>query len=175
MIVKIDDILGTILSSLPGCQAQLLHGDNDYTIYESQLSLNFIVAVQNNSRFVVMHNKKKKIIRLNRGDLLIFRGHVIHGGASYRYFRDKKRQYNLRFHFHADVKGTKHLIRHDDEQYFTDKVYSKEPDFEQGYKNRHDNITTHVPNVLKLRKQNLDSKIDKMVNAKKMKFNSNST
>jgi len=108
-----------ILSSQPGCLAQMAH--TDYSVEECRNSpivpLACIVALMDNTPLDVwpgsIGGDEKGLfahsqIRLNRGDALVFRGDLVHGGAAFDVF-------NARLHVYLD-KGQRepnrtHLVK----------------------------------------------------------------
>jgi len=115
-----------ILSSQPGCLAQMAH--TDYSVEEchgSIVPLACIVALMDNTPLDVWPGSiggetglfAHSQIRLNRGDALVFRGDLVHGGAAFDAF-------NARLHVYLDnnkgqrepnrthlVKGQPHILR----------------------------------------------------------------
>lgn len=96
-----------ILKSLPFCKRQQTHCDYDKKILDNlnveDYPYGMIVALDDNTRFIVYPDKNtKKYLRLNRGDILIFRGDLLHAGSEY-YVQ------NIRLHAYIDVPKYKRL------------------------------------------------------------------
>lgn len=111
-----------ILKSLPGCQRQLAHSDNlpDKKLAETivlenwdQIPLAVVCSVEDSTidiwdgaiNWIIPGAIKKDIPRttvpLSPGDILVFRGDLIHGGSAY----DEE---NIRVHFYLDSKKHPH-------------------------------------------------------------------
>ena len=76
---------------------QVIHSDFSDTHRDS---FSVLMALENETRFWVVPNKKKGgkyLIKLNEGDALVFRSDTWHGGSGYR-------QRNIRFHCYVDLK-----------------------------------------------------------------------
>jgi hypothetical protein len=106
------------LVSLPGCRSQAAHTDWDPTIvpWDSHATrpIAVLVALENDTGFNVwprshslfadlgqgLHrdNVKMKHLELNAGDVVVFDGVLIHGGAAFE-------ERNLRLHCYLDVDG----------------------------------------------------------------------
>ena len=84
------------LHSLPGCQTQAAHTDFDPISAKNELVFNVLFALENNTELHVwpsshllfrdkgiQHKIKRHTIWMNQGDLLIFRGDLVHAGAAY--------------------------------------------------------------------------------------------
>ena len=100
-----------IIKSLSGCQEQAAHIDyilNDELKNTSQdkMPLAVIIALQNNTKInvwpgsILLHKYKgppikKTILTLNKGDIFLFRGDLVHAGASYE-------DENIRLHTYLD-------------------------------------------------------------------------
>ena len=108
-----------VITSLAGCQEQAPHCD--WNVFEFSgddregCPYGFMLCIDDCCRLVVWesshlvvrsiqistdHFPTKKIINLVRGDVLIFRGDLIHAGAAYE-------TDNVRLHCYLDVPGTK--------------------------------------------------------------------
>lgn len=94
------------LYSLPGCQQQRLHYDYNpdelnALVEEQHIPLGIIVGVDENpGRLYVSDGQAETLVTYNRGDLLVFRGDLIHAGADYD-------MYHMRMHCYAD--SIKHI------------------------------------------------------------------
>ena len=102
-----------ILESLPGCQQQAFH--TDYSLADlatvpqvDDMPLGVIIALEDNTKLMVqglaplnknlaLRTRKKMGFAVNarKGDVLIFRGDLIHAGAAYT-------QRNIRLHCYID-------------------------------------------------------------------------
>lgn len=84
------------LHSFAGCERQRFHTDYDPNRVRSSLVKPFgvIVALENSTRFLLIGSE----IALNRGDVLIFDGDVVHAGADYEIP-------NTRVHLYVDYEG----------------------------------------------------------------------
>ena len=88
---------GSVLKSESKCGRQQLHRDFNYAA-EPRLTIlsNLVmVAAQDNTKLVVLINGKEEVITLNKGDLFIGRGDLIHAGAAYK-------RWNIRLHWFVD-------------------------------------------------------------------------
>ena len=102
-----------ILKSKPGCKEQLPHCDylpsNDFkNCPEDYVPLLSLIALETNTKINVWKNSigyltgllpqtkiKKTILSLDKGDMFVFRGDLVHAGASY----DDE---NIRLHAYLD-------------------------------------------------------------------------
>lgn len=96
-----------VLESLPGCQQQAWHTDFDTTFLNlvdvKDLPLGIIVALEDNTKFMVQQRwtptttvaSKGTTVLLQKGQVLLFLGDLIHAGAAY-----SKR--NIRLHAFID-------------------------------------------------------------------------
>lgn len=98
-----------ILKSKPGCKEQLSHcdylpSDDFMECPEDYIPLLCLVAIEPNTKINVWKNSigysslikiNKTILSLDKGDMFIFRGDLVHAGASY----DKE---NIRLHAYLD-------------------------------------------------------------------------
>lgn len=94
-----------IVRSEACCKRQQLHYDYDTnklkSMYKKDYPYGLIVSVSDNSRFIIKpNNSKAKIVYLNKGDVLIFRGDLLHAGAEYY-------NENIRLHAYIDSKKYK--------------------------------------------------------------------
>jgi len=105
-----------LLVSLAGCQEQATHSDFEPDDAMKDLTpFSVIVALQNNTTLVVwpyshrihyandaeltrMKISQRKVLELQTGDAVIFRGDLIHAGSAYN-----KRNYRL--HCYVDILG----------------------------------------------------------------------
>lgn len=87
-----------VLHSNPECKQQQWHYDYDPTEVRaaSVKPLGVLVALQDGTRF----ETRGKTHRLSRGDVLLFRGDLLHAGAAYE-------SENTRVHTYLDVPGVK--------------------------------------------------------------------
>jgi ectoine hydroxylase-related dioxygenase (phytanoyl-CoA dioxygenase family) len=107
---KVDSMVA--LLSKPGCKAQLAH--TDYTpatlanTTDETMPLACLVALANGTafdvwpeaiRFVKNVSYKHTQVKLNKGDALVFRGDLVHGGAACGDVG------NVRIHAYLDVQG----------------------------------------------------------------------
>lgn len=95
-----------IVRSEPYCKRQKMHHDYDVNelrqIKKKDYPYGIIVGVSDHSRFIVSDGKDKsrpKTIHLDKGDVLIFRGDVLHAGAEY---------YSENVRLHAYIDSTKY-------------------------------------------------------------------
>tara|TARA_Y100000389_G_scaffold145103_1_gene143560 strand:- start:463 stop:1065 length:603 start_codon:yes stop_codon:yes gene_type:complete len=89
-----------IVRSEPFCKRQKLHIDYDMDKLRNMKKNNYpygmIVGVSNNSRFLISNNQNRiKTIYINKGDVIIFRGDLVHAGAEYY-------SENVRLHAYID-------------------------------------------------------------------------
>ena len=88
-----------IVRSEPYCKRQKLHIDYDKDKLRSMKKTDYpygiIVGVSDNSRFIVSINNKIQTIHINKGDVIIFRGDLVHAGAEYY-------SENVRLHAYID-------------------------------------------------------------------------
>jgi hypothetical protein len=107
-----------ILRSDPGCLPQRAH--TDYTddafklVKDGNVPLACVIALMDNTYFDVwpeaiqcfnlstedtrvFHHRR---LKLNAGDMLIFRGDLVHAGASFS-------EFNIRLHMYLDARGVK--------------------------------------------------------------------
>ena len=105
----INDVV--ILESLPGCQQQQYHTDYDMDELgrlerKEDMPLGILIALEDHTKLMVKGLARRPTtegprprpgaaVNLNRGDVLIFRGDLIHAGAVYT-------QRNLRLHTFLD-------------------------------------------------------------------------
>jgi hypothetical protein len=111
---KVDSMVA--LLSKPGCKAQLAH--TDYTpktlanATDDKMPLACLVALMDGTALDVWpgairgFDKSRRVyhpmqVKLNKGDMLIFRGDLVHAGAACGEVA------NLRFHAYMDVEGVK--------------------------------------------------------------------
>lgn len=111
-----------ILKSLPGCQRQLAHSDNlpDKKLAETiileewgEMPLAVVCSVEDSTIDIwdgainwiipgaIDKDIPRKTVSLSKGDILVFRGDLIHGGSSYE-------EENIRVHFYLDSKKNPH-------------------------------------------------------------------
>ena len=84
----------TLILSQPNGAEQELH--LDYPANEEAKNNWFIfVGIMDGSKLIIVDNEKKITITYNKGDIVVMRGDVIHGGTSYS-------ECNLRLHFYLD-------------------------------------------------------------------------
>lgn len=92
----------SVLQSLPGCVEQRAHCD--FNLKESPLetikSYLSLIALQDNTKFVIYTDQGREEIILNKGDILIGRGDLIHAGGSFD-------EMNLRVHYYWDYPGNR--------------------------------------------------------------------
>lgn len=99
------------LRSLPGCDRQPWHWDfnpdNLAGMSDEQMPLSCVVALQDSTRFHFKsngcRNEDGETVTIEAGDLLIFRGDMLHAGAAYE-------EENWRLHMYLDV-------AHDDDEF----------------------------------------------------------
>lgn len=102
-----------VLRSDPGCKAQIAHQDYrtkdlwpiDEYIPDKEFPLGVVIALMDDTYFDVWPesigflNKKTKInpkrLKINKEDVVIFRGDLVHAGASFE-------EYNIRIHTYLD-------------------------------------------------------------------------
>jgi hypothetical protein len=102
-----------VLLSHPGCQEQIPHTDLDPVCLKDQedtdISCGVLVGIEDDSYLKVwpgcIRGKKRpqvqpQYLTYNRGDIIIFRGDLVHAGCAYK----KK---NQRIHCYADNKSLK--------------------------------------------------------------------
>jgi hypothetical protein len=123
---KVDSMVA--LLSLPGCKAQLAH--TDYTpdaltnaLIPEKVPLACLVALTDGTlfdvwpgaiRFVESRSFKAMQSKLNAGDVLLFRGDLVHGGAAWE--GDGGLGSNVRIHAYLDVEGVKRQkVRREDD------------------------------------------------------------
>lgn len=93
----------SVLMSVPGCGKQRWHYDFDTDppyFHPTVKSYSVMLGLQNNTKldiFDQLTNLEHQII-YNKGDLLIFRGDLIHAGSAYD-------NWNTRVHWYADYEG----------------------------------------------------------------------
>ena len=91
-----------ILRSLPGCQEQEAHRDFEVKddTEEATLPAGVIVALEPDTTLEVWDDDgtNQQTVKLYRGDVLIFRGSVVHAGSAY----DKD---NVRIHLYVDSRA----------------------------------------------------------------------
>ena len=80
-----------VLQSLPNCKQQPWHLDYDPA---NTTGFGLLLALQDETRLELL----EETVHLNRGDVLVFRGDVVHAGSWYE-------QENLRIHAYVDVEG----------------------------------------------------------------------
>jgi ectoine hydroxylase-related dioxygenase (phytanoyl-CoA dioxygenase family) len=112
------------LLSKPGCKAQLAH--TDYTpatlanATDETMPLACLVALENGTAFDVWPEAirfeknvsyKHMQVKLNKGDVLVFRGDLVHGGAACGEVE------NVRIHAYLDVEGVERPKHGDDSLY----------------------------------------------------------
>lgn len=87
----------SILQSRPGCGQQELHRDFNFEAKPSETLKSYlvIVALQDKTKLVIFTKHKRKELLLNKGDLFIGRGDLIHAGAAYDLM-------NFRLHWFVD-------------------------------------------------------------------------
>lgn len=106
------------LHSAPGCQEQAAHRDFDLECFdEGQVPVGVLVAIEPGTTLDVWPFPKggtkrgtkkgtKKVkrhqVKLDQGDVLVFRGDCVHAGSAYRFE-------NTRLHCYLDLKGTRLL------------------------------------------------------------------
>ena len=111
-----------ILKSLPGCQRQLAHSDNlpgkklaETIVLEDwdEIPLAIVCSVEDSKIDIwdgainwiipgaIREDIPRKTVPLKAGDILVFRGDLIHGGSAY----DEE---NIRVHFYLDSKKNPH-------------------------------------------------------------------
>ena len=90
-----------IVRSEPFCKRQKLHYDYDTDVLRKLQTKDYphglIVAVSDHSRFIVNGSGKNTTVHLNKGDVLVFRGDLLHAGAEYY-------NENIRLHAYIDSK-----------------------------------------------------------------------
>ena len=103
---------GSVLKSESKCGRQQLHRDFNYAAEPRLTMLSYLVmvAAQDNTKLVVLIDGKEEVITLNKGDLFIGRGDLIHAGAAYK-------RWNIRLHWFVDYGRNK---RKDNETYLYD-------------------------------------------------------
>jgi ectoine hydroxylase-related dioxygenase (phytanoyl-CoA dioxygenase family) len=99
-----------IIHSLPGCKAQAAHTDYIPSELSSEIPINVLVALQDDTSLDVWPNShkfvncgdlngilpiNKKIVNMNKGDVLLFRGDFVHAGSAYL-------SHNYRLHCYLD-------------------------------------------------------------------------
>lgn len=87
-----------LLMSLPGCQSQAPHTDFLTTdafeqLADQEIPLSMIVALEDETVFDIYENsirkggtidaKYRKQVRMRSGDIIVFRGDLVHGGSAY--------------------------------------------------------------------------------------------
>lgn len=92
----------SVLQSRPGCMEQRPHRDFNLTKRPSETRMSYlvIVALQDETNFVVFTENGRQVITLNKGDVLIGRGDLIHAGGSYEIM-------NIRLHWYVDYPDNK--------------------------------------------------------------------
>lgn len=83
-----------LLQSLKGCKQQQWHTDYDPSDHTTGFGL--LLALEDDTRFETL----EETVRLSRGDLLIFKGDLVHAGSWY----DKE---NIRIHAYWDIVHTR--------------------------------------------------------------------
>lgn len=93
-----------IVRSEPYCKRQKLHTDYDIDklrhIKKTDYPYGILVGVSDNSRFLISDKNRVKTIYINKGDIIVFRGDVLHAGAEYY-------SENIRLHAYVDSKKYK--------------------------------------------------------------------
>lgn len=90
-----------IIRSEPYCKRQKLHHDYDVNelrvIKKKNYPYGIIVGISDHSRFIISDDKQSRTrtIHIDKGDVLIFRGDVLHAGAEYY-------SENVRLHAYID-------------------------------------------------------------------------
>lgn len=99
----------SLLMSLPGCAEQPIHSDyNVLTIddfHKSNKSFIALYSMMDQTKFVVKTESETITLLLNKGELLLARGTLLHAGASYE-------ELNVRIHFYIDPLVRKRGKRH---------------------------------------------------------------
>ena len=105
----------SILQSLPGCIEQRLHRDFNYILRPSETIKSFLIiaALQDDTKLVVRTKRgKRQVIVLNKGDLFIGRGDLIHAGSGYEIM-------NIRLHWYVDYPDNQRRVT---DTYFYDEL-----------------------------------------------------
>ena len=105
----------SVLQSLPGCIEQRLHRDFNYILrpLETIKSFLIIVALQDDTKLVVRTKRgKRQVVVLNKGDVFIGRGDLIHAGSGYEIM-------NIRLHWYVDYPDNKRDVG---DTYFYDEL-----------------------------------------------------
>lgn len=93
------------IKSEPGCNEQDLHRDFNFEEEPVKTKKSYLnmVALQDNTKLVVLVKNKRRVITLKRGDLFVGRGDLVHSGASYKVR-------NIRLHWFVDCRGNKRYL-----------------------------------------------------------------
>lgn len=92
----------SVLLSEPGCMRQHLHRDFNFKKRPRETIMSYlaILALQDDTKLVVLTENGLEIITLNRGDLFIGRGDLVHSGSEYECM-------NIRLHWYIDYDDNK--------------------------------------------------------------------